>query len=99
MHLVNPRSDGKYRPCKYLPCPPWKKLPLGVAGAALDRASHTTVSAPWATVRKRSPIIWRNRGIAAEMAGTGVKAVRRKQEASVSLCVCVCVCVCVYQGH
>ncbi len=30
---------------------PWKKRPLGCLLAASDMASHTTVSAPWASVR------------------------------------------------
>lgn len=30
---------------------PWKKRPLGCLLAASDIASHTTVSAPWASVR------------------------------------------------
>lgn len=48
---------------------PWKNCPLRVLPAALDRANHTTVSAPWSTLRNLSPIIWWNWGIAVETAG------------------------------
>lgn len=52
-------------------CWPWKNCPLRVLAAALDKANHTTVSAPCSTVRSLSPIIWWNWGIDVETAGHG----------------------------
>lgn len=37
---------------------PWKNKPLGSFAASDDTASHTTVSAPWASVRKLLFIFW-----------------------------------------
>lgn len=47
---------------------PWKNCPLRFLAAALDRANHTTVSAPWSTLRNLFPIIWWNWGIDVETA-------------------------------
>lgn len=55
---------------------PWKNWPLRVVPAALDRANHTTVSAPCSTVRSLSPIIWWNWGIDVETAEKWPKLVR-----------------------
>lgn len=61
------------RTCQTLCCSPWKNWPLRVLAAALDKANHTTVSAPCSTLRSRSPIIWWNWGIDVETAGNRKK--------------------------
>lgn len=68
------------RTCQEFYCWPWKNCPLQVLAAALDKANHTTVSAPCSTLRSLSPIIWWNWGIDVETAGQMKKQQRQVQE-------------------